>query len=624
MLQNIRDNLQGTIAKIIIVAISIPFVAFGVDQLIQGGGNNDVAEVNGEAIDDAELRQAIVLKQRQIMSQMGDKIDPAMLQEDKLKAPALEALINQKILLLAAEDRGIGISDAAIDQMIVANQDFQVDGKFSPERFQELLRGAGFTAKMYKDLMKKELVISQQASGIAQSGFLTQKEAQLAAGLLNEKRDIAYAVLSIDAEKAGATVDDSRVRAYYDQHSDEFFSPEQVVAEYIELKIEQFFPEISEDELKREYESVVANFSASEQRRVAHILLKTSGRSEAEAIAKLNEIKARADKGEAFAALAKEFSEDAGTRARGGDLGFITEGTLPKPLDDAARNLVKGAVSAPVESDAGVHLLYLADVIKTEPPKFEDEKESIRVRLQKDRAAKAFVTASEKLADATFNAPDLATIARDMKLELKTSSPIVRDATTQEGIFSDRKVLDELFSDEVLQQSLNSDLIELVPGEHTVVVRAREHHERELRPFDQVAGEIRQKLMLEQARSNLKQKAEAAVASIKSGKPSDDLTWKSVPSATRSGADIPLEILNAAFDAPSPPEGKRVLVARELPNSDYVIIDVSNVKRAEGGAEDSMQVDAIKRFLAQNDGREAYGAWQQYLIDSASIEKNLK
>jgi len=624
MLQNIRDNLQGTIAKVIIGAICVPFVLFGVERLIQGGGSNDVAEVNGEGIGDAELRQAILLKQRQIMSQMGDKIDPAMLQEDKLKAQALDSLINQKVLLLAADDHGIDISDAAIDQMIVTNKDFQVDGKFSGQRFQDLLRGAGFTAKMYKELMKKELIINQQSSGIAQSGFITQKEAQLASGLLNEKRDVAYTVLSIDGEKSGATVEDSKIKDYYDQHSNDFYSPEQVVAEYIELKIEQFFPAITDEELSKEYESVVANFTASEQRRVSHILLKTRDRSQADAVSKLKEIKARIEKGESFDVLAKDYSEDAGTKAHGGDLGFVTGGTLPKPLDEAAKSLAKGAVSEPVISDAGVHLLYLADLIKTSPPKFDEEKESIRLRLQKDRAAKAFVTASEKLADATFNAPDLATIAKDMKLELKVSAPIVRDTKVQEGIFSNRKVLDELFSDDVLEQNLNSDLIELVPGEHTVVVRAREHHPREVRPLDQVAAEIKQKLQLEQARANLKKKAEDGIATIKSGNSTNKFTWKSASAITRSGADLPFEILNAAFEVPAPPEGKRVLLAKEMANGDYAVIDVSNVKRADAGADDNMQIDAIKRFLAQNDGREAYDAWQQYLIDSATVEKKLK
>src|ERR1044071_8762687 len=147
MLQNIRDNTQGMIAKFIIAAISIPFVLFGVESLFHSGGGNHVAEVNGEAISDADLRRAIALQQRQIMSRMGDKINPAMLQEDRLKGAALEALINQKILLVAAQDKHIGISTAAIDQMIVSNKDFQVDGKFSAQRFQELLRNAGFSPR---------------------------------------------------------------------------------------------------------------------------------------------------------------------------------------------------------------------------------------------------------------------------------------------------------------------------------------------------------------------------------------------------------------------------------------------------------------------------------------------
>jgi len=275
MLQNIRDNTQGTIAKLIIAAISIPFVLFGVESLFSGGGSNHVAEVNGQEISDADLRQAIALQQRQIMSRMGDKIDPAMLQEDRLKGAALESLINQKILLLAAEDSHIGISTAAIDQMIVINKDFQVDGKFSSERFKDLLRGAGFSPRMYKELLKNELVINQQASGIAQSGFMTNKEATLAAGLLNQTRDVRYAVLPLEQERSQILVSDEEIKSYYDQHADEFYRPEQVVAEYVELTARQFYPEIADEELKREYDNLVTNFESNERRRVSHILLKT-------------------------------------------------------------------------------------------------------------------------------------------------------------------------------------------------------------------------------------------------------------------------------------------------------------------------------------------------------------
>jgi peptidyl-prolyl cis-trans isomerase D len=622
MLQNIRDNTQGMIAKFIIAAISIPFILFGVESLFQSGGSNHVAEVNGEAISDADLRQAIALQQRQIMSRMGDKIDPAMLQEDRLKGAALEALINQKIMLLAAEESHIGISGAAIDQMIVANKDFQVDGKFSAERFQDLLRNAGFTARMYKDLLKNELIINQQASGIAQSGFMTNKESKLAAGLLNQARDVRYAVLPLEKEKGSAPVSDEEIKAYYDQHADEFYRPEQVIAEYVELNARQFYPEIAEEELKREYDSLVANFQASERRRVSHILLKTKDRSKDEAIKQLNEFKARIDKGEAFAEVAKQVSEDAGTKKSGGDLGFVSEGGLPQPLIDAAKGLEKGTVSAPVVSDAGVHLLYLADVIKSEPPKYDAEKDNIRLRLQQERSAKAFVAASEKLADASFNAPDLASVAKTMGIEVRQSEAVIRDNPPTEGIFSNRKVIDSLFSDEVLGQGLNSDLIEIEAGADVVVVRAKEHTPRELKPLEEVSADIRQKLAEQIARANLQKKADAIIAAIKSSSDKSGISWQEAKAVKRSGANVPFEILGSAFDVAAPPAGKRVLLSKVMSNGDVAIIDVSNV--SQPGAMDAAapEMSAISRFLAQNDGRESYEAWQKYLADSAEIKKN--
>jgi len=622
MLQNIRDNTQGMIAKFIIAAISVPFVLFGIESLFHGGGSNHVAEVNGEGISDADLRQAIALQQRQIMSRMGDKIDPAMLQEDRLKGAALEALISQKIMLLAADDSHMGISTAAIDQMIVTNKDFQVDGKFSSQRFQDLLRGAGFSPRMYKELLKNELVINQQASGITQSGFMTAKEAQLATGLLNQTRDVRYAVLPLSQEKALVQVSDDDIKSYYDQHADEFYRPEQVVAEYVELTAKQFYPEIADEELKREYDNLVTNFQASERRRVSHILLKTKDRSQDDAIKQLNDLKARLDKGENFADLAKQYSEDAGSKKSGGDLGFVSEGGLPKSLLDAAKSLTKGAVSAPVVSDAGVHLIYVADVIKSEPPAYDTEKENIRQRLQQERSAKAFVSASEKLADASFNAPDLASVAKTMGLDVKQSSAIVRDTPPAEGVFSNRKVVDVLFSDEVLEQGLNSDLIEVEAGADVVVVRAKEHTPRELKPLDQVSADIRQKLSEQLAKTSLQKKADDIIAAIKSASDSSKLSWTNAKGIKRSGANVPFEILGSAFDVAAPPAGKRLLLSKVLSSGDVAIIDVSNVSDVAAADSAAPEMSAIAKFLAQNDGRESYEAWQKYLTDSAKIKKN--
>lgn len=622
MLQNIRDNTQGMIAKFIIAAICVPFVLFGVESLFQGGGSSDVAEVNGEGISDADLRQAIALQQRQIMSRMGDKIDPAMLQEDRLKGAALEALINQKIMLLAAEDSDIGISTDAIDQMIIANKDFQVDGKFSSERFQELLRNAGFTPKMYKELLRNELVISQQASGLAQSGFMTSKETKLAASLLNQTRDVRYTLLPLEQEKVQTQVSEDEIKAYYDQHADEFYRPEQVIAEYVELTAKQFYPDIADEEIKREYDNLVANFQANERRRVSHILLKTKDRSSDEAIKLLNDLKSRIEKGENFADIAKQVSEDAGSKKSGGDLGFVSEGSLPQSLLDAAKTLSKGGVSSPIESEAGIHLLYLADVIKSEPPAYDAEKDNIRQRLQQDRSAKAFVSASEKLADASFNAPDLASVAKEMGLEIKQSEPVIRDAPASDGIFSNRKVIDTLFSDEVLEQGLNSDLIEIEAGANVVVIRSREHKPRELKPLDEVSAEIRQKLAGQVAMSNLQKKADDIIAAIKSATDSGQLSWQEAKGVKRSGANVPFEILGSAFDVAAPPAGKRLLLSKVLTNGDVAIIEVSNVVDANADAAPAPEMSAITQFLSQNDGRESYEAWQKYLTDSAEIKKN--
>src|SRR5690606_35469251 len=131
MLQKIRDNVQGVAAKIIVGIIVVPFAIFGIESLVGGGGDVVVAEVNGEEIKDSELRAAVALQQRQTMAMMGAQVDPAMLDESRMRGPALERLVTQKLIQQGADELGLGIADATVDRELIGMPQFQQDGNFS-------------------------------------------------------------------------------------------------------------------------------------------------------------------------------------------------------------------------------------------------------------------------------------------------------------------------------------------------------------------------------------------------------------------------------------------------------------------------------------------------------------
>ncbi len=320
MLQNIRDNSQGWIAKTIIGLI-IALMAFtGIEAMFTATSNKqNAAEVNGEDISQNELSQAVDMQRRQLAQQLsqqlGKDFDPAMLDEKLLRESALKGLIDRKLLLQGAADAKFSFSDAALDQQLLQTPEFQVDGKFSADRFDQVIRQLGYSRLQFRQMLGQEMLIGQVRAGVAGSAFVTDAQVEAFARLEKQTRD--FASLTLPADTSAVKVTDDEVKAHYDEHAKEFMSPEQVVLDYIELKKSSFFDkvQVKDEDLQAAYQKEVANLS--EQRRAAHILIEVNDKlNDEQAKAKIEEIQQRLAKGEDFAALAKEYSQDPGSSSR--------------------------------------------------------------------------------------------------------------------------------------------------------------------------------------------------------------------------------------------------------------------------------------------------------------------
>ena len=205
MLQNIRDNSQGWIAKTII-GIIVALMAFtGIEAIFQASGNSkqDVAKVNGEEITQTELSQAVDMQRRQLMQQLGKDFDASLLDEKLLREAALKGLIDRKLLLQSAANSKFGFSEAALDQVILQTPEFQVDGKFSAERFDQVIRQLGYTRMQFRQMMTQEMLMGQVRAGIVGSAFVTDAEVLAFARL--EKQTRAFAV-SFQRQPVGHSV----------------------------------------------------------------------------------------------------------------------------------------------------------------------------------------------------------------------------------------------------------------------------------------------------------------------------------------------------------------------------------------------------------------------------------
>ena len=623
MLQNIRDNSQGWIAKTII-GIIVALMAFtGIEAIFQASGNNkqDVAKVNGEEITQTELSQAVDMQRRQLMQQLGKDFDASLLDEKLLRDAALKGLIDRKLLLQGAADSKFGFSEAALDQVILQTPEFQVDGKFNAERFDQVIRQLGYSRMQFRQMLTQEMLIGQVRAGIAGSGFVTDAEVLAFARLEKQTRD--FATVNIKADPAAVKLTDDEVKAYYDQHAKEFMTPDQVVIDYLELKKSSFFDQVSvkDDELQAAYEKETANLA--EQRRAAHILIEVNDKvTEAQAKAKIEDIQARLAKGEKFEALAKEFSQDPGSANNGGDLGFAGPGVYDPDFETALYGLKQDQVSAPVRTTFGWHLIKLLGVEAPEVPSFASLKDKLTRELKAQQVEQRFVEATKQLEDAAFEASDLAQPASDLKLTVHTSAPFGREGG--EGVAANRAVVTAAFSPEVLDEGANSSAIELDP-ETIIVLRAKEHLKPAQLPLENVAAAIRTQMTKERASAAAKAHADELIASLRDGKtaldqPVDGQAWKVTEAATRGQDSIDPAVLQALFRMPKPAaKDKPTFTTVTLRDGSLMIVRLNGVNEAAAPTDEEKA--QYRRFLASRIGQQDFAAYRKQLETQADIKK---
>lgn len=623
MLQNIRDNSQGWIAKTIIGVIVALMAFTGFDAIVNSTSNSrNAADVNGEKITLDTLNRAVEMQRRQFIQQFGKDFDASQLDEKMLRDSALNSLIERNLLLQGAEDAGLAFSQAALDQIILQMPVFQQDGQFNAAVFDMVIRQQGYGRMEFRERLQQDVLISQLQAGLVGSSFLTDAEVDAFVGLEKQTRD--FATLTLHADTKAVKLTDEDVKAYYDEHTDRFMTPEQVVLEYVELKKDAFFDrvEVKDDELQALYQKEIAGLS--EQRHAAHILLEVNDKlSDDEAKAQLEEVKKRLDSGEDFAKLAKEVSQDPGSAASGGDLGYAGQGVYDPAFEQALYALKDGEVSAPVRSEFGWHLIKLLGVQAADVPSFDSMKEKLVRELKAPRVEQRFVEATKELEDAAFEASDLAQPAQEQGLTVKVTPAFGREGGS-EGITANRQVVQTAFSNEVLESASNSGAIELDP-DTVVVIRVKEHKKPELMPFEQVVAGIRETLTLQQANAAVKAKGAELLSSLREGKTpveqAQEQDWKVVEAANRSQEGVEPVVLQALFRMPKPSaDGKPTFSGVSLNNGDYVLLRLNGVSQQNATLSEEER-NMYRRFLASRVGQQDFNAFRAELKDKAKIER---
>ncbi len=620
MLKNIRDNIQGTAAKVIIGIITIPFIFFGVDSLFTGGGPAAAAVVNGQEIEEYELAQAIALQKRRLISMMGQSVDASMLEDSVLRQPALQGLVDQKLLLIDAEEKGLAVAPKVLNDTIVSMEQFHVDGKFSQERYLQVLRNMGFGNAMFKNLLGTDLLLSQVRSGISGTAFLTPAQLNLAVALAEQKRSYNYLMITPEDLIDQVELSDTEIEAWYAENSEEFRSAEAVKLSYIELKLEDFTSAVSEEDLRAEYEQELKSLDALEERHAAHILISTEDRSAKAAKAIVTEIQKALAAGESFETLAKQKSDDPGSASDGGDLGFTAGDAFPEDFEAALAMLEPGEVSDIVETEDGLHLIKLLEVKTRKPASFEQRRAEIEARIQRLRAEPKLLAAVEQLRDLVFNADGLNAPAQALKLSVQNTEWLERDSDS--ALLQNPAVAAAAFDKQLRSESLNSDVFEL-RSDYYLVLHINEYREPAVQPLAAVRAQVVQRLKRERAvelvatkSAELEQQI-AAGESVESVAVAGGFEWQAVIDGLRTTSDVPRPVLEKAFSM-APDGGRKVAVVDGSGGSRWLV----NLYRVDSVAPESVtdaQRQKLGRTFTGGRASQEFAAYFGSLKQSADI-----
>ena len=629
MLQKMRDGAQTVGAKIMvaIIAIVLTVFGFGAFDLFSGGERVEVT-VNGEEITEAFLENETERRLGSLQAELGEEVDPALIDREQVREDTLEVLINRTLLLQLADDLDLAVARSELDREITSIPEFQVNGVFDEGRFRSALAQAGFSPASFLDDRERNVLIDQIARAVTDTAVVTDREVRDTSQVTGQRRDIAYLEFPVDRFSEGIEVSDDAVLGYYEEYIHRYVTQENVDLAYVELSLAALAAdvEVSEEDLVaafEEEERLRLESGAGQERRAAHMLLKTDARTEEDAVSTLLEVRSEIEGGASFGEKARELSEDAGSAANDGDLGFAGQGTFVPEFEEALWNLEVGEVSNPVTTQFGVHLITLLEVTEAEPRVFEDARDRILESITRDRARPVFEEKLRAMDEIAFEQPDtLDGIVEALDLEVHTVAGVTREAG--EGIFDDRALREAVYESDVLIDGYNSPAVKL-GDDNAVVARVTAHHPAREIPLEEVTDDVRKILVAQRAGEAASVAAEASLDRLLTGDAASDvageysLTWSNFESTGIADGGVPGAVRETAFRL-SPPRGEeRSAATTRLANGSSALVVVSRVELGDYGAMSEAQRASLRGDLAQMASQRSIGAVLASLREDAGL-----
>ena len=579
----------------------------------------ELATVAGQPISRAEFDQAHRNQLEQFRQRLGAQFDPAVIDTPALREALLNQLINQRLLANVASDNRFSVSDETLRNTIAAIPEVQDNGRFSPERYRQVLAAQGMSPTSFEAGLRRDLAIARVLEPVGQSARAPAEVVSSLESALTQNRTVQLRHFAAADYRSQVTVAPADIQAWYDANKQQLQVPEQVQVQYVVLDEAAATQgvQVKDEDLASYYEQNKNRFGTPERRRASHIMIelapgasedaRKAARAKAEDVAK----QAAANPSQ-FAELAKKFSQDAGSASKGGDLDWMAPGSQPAALDKAIFSLAQGQVSGVIESPFGLHIVKVTEIHPSAIKPMAEVKDQITAEVRKQIAAQRFSEMATQLNKQVYDQRDSLQPAADaVGLKLRTASGVTREGllpaasvgpgsaadSPDAALLDNPRVRQVLFSPDVLREKQNSGVIELAP-DTMLAVRVAAVEPAHVPPLDKVSDLIRGKLLDERSAEAAKKAGEAALAADKANPAAAPEGFAPAVVVSRQDPkDLPRQVLDAVMRLPA---AQLPAYAGVQAGADYTLVRVEKVEAGKTEAAD-------KERLAQ----QLSGAWGQ-------------
>ncbi|MFL9609963.1 SurA N-terminal domain-containing protein [Methylobacillus sp. Pita2] len=606
MLEAIRDRSKGWLAKAILAAITIPFALVGVDSYLRDAGSSvAVAKVGGESITAQEYSNALQNLRNRLQSE--GKVDQSVIDGPELKQAVIDHLVEGKLLSNEIKRAKFVVSDDQLSNYITREESFHQDGKFSQELYDQFLAERRRTPSQFENEVRGDLLTMQAREGLSALAFVPNGVANNAIKIEHQSREVSIAEFKTADYISQVKVTEEEINAYYKEHQDKFKVPEQVKLEFVLLSANALIPsqQVTEEEAREYYAQNAAQFQGDEQRRASHILIgfgvSPTPEAKQKAKEKAQEVLALVKKDpEQFEQLAHQYSQDPGSKDKGGDLGLFGPGAMVKPFEDAVFSMKPGTISDLVETDFGYHIIKLTE-IHGSGQSFENAQGQIRAELMYQKALAKFSEQAENFSNMVYEQADsLEPVAKEFGLQVQTSGWLSRDDGAK--FFKNDKLMNFVFSDEVLKDKRNTEAVEISPN-NLISARVAEYKPAAARSFEEVKAGIEDFLKQEKAAKLAREKGEAALADLRAGKAAA-LNWTEPVTVDRRNPQSLTDLsVSTAFKADT---AKLPAYNGVADRNGYLLTKVTSVKFAVDSDEEQRAAKAQLQAALAAEYRHAY------------------